>query len=135
MNLPDLTNKQLKFVVNFVANKFENASEALRNSYDCTNMSDEAINVEASKMLKHPKVALWIEHAKQNVKQVALDEINYSAKDCFNELKDVQARAKEDNNYSQEIKTIELKGKLAGHFVNKHQVTGGGLAEVLDQLK
>ena len=45
------------------------------------------------------------------------------------------AREYSNENYSQEIKAIELKGKLAGHFVDKHVVAGGGLADVLDKLK
>lgn len=99
-------------------------------------MSDEAINVEASKMLKHPKVTLWVKQAESNVQQVFEDEIRYSAKDCFDELAEVQARAKKDKgNYNQEIKAIELKGKLAGHFVDKHKIESVSLIDVLDQLK
>lgn len=133
--LPKLTDKQQMFVLKYVING-NNASEAYRSAYDCTEMKDESINVEASKLLKNPKVSLWIEQANANVQQVFEDEIKYSAKDCFDELAEVQARAREDRgNYTQEIKAIELKGKLAGHFVDKHQVTGGNLADVLDQLK
>ncbi len=135
MELPKLADKQQKFVLFYVTNG-NNASEAYRKSYDCSNMSKESVNVEASKLLKNPKVSLWLDVAKTNVQEVFKDEIKYSAKDCFDELAEVQARAKKDKgNYTQEIKAIELKGKLAGHFVDKHQVTGGGLAEVLDQLK
>jgi phage terminase small subunit len=133
--LPKLTAKQQKFVLNYAING-NNASEAYRQSYDCSKMADNSINVEASKMLKNPNVALWVEQAKQNVQEVFQDEIKYSAKDCFDELDDVRKRAKKDKgNYSQEIKAIELKGKLAGHFVDKHEVKGGGLADVLDRLK
>lgn len=135
MDLPKLTEKQWKFVLFYNANG-NKPNPAYRKSYDCSNMSEKAISVEASRLLKNPKVALWIEYAKQQTQEVFKDEIKYSAKDCFDELAEVQARAKKDKgNYTQEIKAIELKGKLAGHFVDKHQVTGGGLAEVLDQLK
>ncbi len=134
-DLPKLTTKQQQFVLHYSING-GNATEAYKNSYDCSGMKDTSINVEASKILKNPKVSLWIKQAESNVQQVFEDEIKYSAKDCFDELAEVQARArKRTGNYSQEIKAIELKGKLAGHFVDKHQVTGGGLADVLDQLK
>ena len=134
-DLPKLTTKQQQFVLYYSING-GNATEAYKNSYDCSGMKDTSINVEASKILKNPKVSLWIKQAESNVQQVFEDEIKYSAKDCFDELAEVQARArKRTGNYSQEIKAIELKGKLAGHFVDKHQVTGGGLADVLDQLK
>ena len=135
IELPKLTDKQQKFVLNYVING-GNATEAYRQSYDCDSAKDETINSEASKLLKNPKVAPWIKQAESNVQQVFQDEIKYSAKDCFDELDEVQQRAKLDKgSYSQELKAIELKGKLAGHFVDKHQVTTGGLADVLDQLK
>ena len=133
--LPKLTDKQQMFVLKYVING-NNASEAYRYAYDCADMKDESINVEASKLLKNPKVSLWIEQANANVQQVFEDEIKYSAKDCFDELAEVQARArKAGGNYQHEIKAIELKGKLAGRFTDKHQITGGNLADVLDQLK
>lgn len=135
MELPKLTDKQQKFVLKYIING-NNASDAYRYAYDCNEMKDESINVEASKLLKNPKVSLWIEQANSNVQQVFEDEIKYSAKDCFDELAEVQARAKRaGGNYQHEIKAIELKGKLAGRFTDKHQITGGNLADVLDQLK
>lgn len=133
--LPKLTDKQQKFVLNYVING-NNASEAYRCSYDCSKMSANSIAVEASKLLKNPNVALWVKQANANVQEVIQDEIKYSAKDCFDELDEVRERAKKDKgNYTQEIKAIELKGKLAGHFIDKHQVTGGNLADVLEKLK
>lgn len=133
--LPKLTTKQQQFVLHYSING-NNASDAYRRAYDCSNMSNESVNVEASKILKNPKVSLWLKQAENNVNEVFNDEIKYSAKDCFDELSEIQARAKKDKgNYSQEIKAVELKGKLAGHFVDKHQVTGGGLADVLDKLR
>ena len=133
--LPKLTDKQQAFVLHYSING-NNASEAYRSAYDCSNMSDEAINVEASKMLKHPKVTLWVKQAESNVQQVFEEEIKYSAKDCFDELADVQKRARGSiNSYQHEIKAIELKGKLAGHFVDKHKIESVSLADVLDQLK
>ena len=134
-DLPKLTEKQQQFVLRY-AIYGNNGAEAYRFAYDCEGSNEATINSEVNKLLKNPKITLWLNQAKANVQQVFEDEIKYSAKDCFDELAEVQARAKQDRgNYTQEIKAIELKGKLAGHFVDKHQVTGGGLAEVLDQLK
>ena len=65
-----------------------------------------------------------------------VNELGYSAKDCFNELDDVRRRAREDKgNYNQELKAIELKGKLAGHFKDKQEVEHKGLASLLEELK
>lgn len=138
--LPKLTTKQQTFVLRYCING-NNASEAYRYAYDCKNMSDEAVNVEACKLLKNPKIALWIKYAESNVKQVFQDEIKYSAKECFDEIENLKNIALESTdkhgnpNVSTALRAVELKGKLAGHFVDKHQVSGGGLAEVLDKLK
>lgn len=134
--LPKLTAKQQAFVLRYLIND-NNASDAYRCAYNCVNMTAEAVAVEASKLTKNPKVALWIKQGENNVQQVFEDEIKYSAKDCFDELAEVQERAKNDKgNYTQEIKAIELKGKLAGHFVDKHKIdTNVSLVDVLDQLQ
>ena len=93
--LPKLTTKQQQFVLHYSING-NNASDAYRSAYDCKDMSNESINVEASKLLNHPKVSLWIKQAESNVNQVFEDEIKYSAKDCFDELSEVQKRAKKE---------------------------------------
>jgi len=134
-DLPKLTQKQQQFVLRYSLNN-NNGAEAYRYAYDCQGSSEATINTEVNKLLKNPKIALWLDFVEHNVQNVFTEQIKYSALDCFNELDDVRERAKNDKgNYSQEIKAIELKGKLAGHFIDKHQVTGGGLADVLDKLK
>jgi len=133
--LPKLTDKQQQFVLRYAING-NNGAEAYRFAYDCEGSSEATINSEVNKILKNPKITLWLNQAESNVQQVFKDEIKYSAKDCFDELAEVQERAKKrGGNYQHELKAIELKGKLGGLFVDKHQVTGGGLADVLDKLK
>ncbi len=134
-NLPKLTEQQQNFVLNYIING-NNATNAYKSAYRCDNMKDESINVEASKMLKHPKISLWIKQANANVQEVFEDEIKYSAKDCFEELERIRDKTEDSfKTVNTALKAVELKGKLAGHFVDKHQVTGGNLADVLNQLK
>lgn len=57
--MSDLTVKQEAFALAHV--EIGNASEAYRRAYDAAEMSAEAIHVEASRLLAHPKVALRIE--------------------------------------------------------------------------
>lgn len=59
-----LTPKQEKFCQLYI--ELGNASEAYRQSYDCKNMSDEAISVEASKLLNYPKITLRISELQNN---------------------------------------------------------------------
>ena len=75
--LPKLTDKQQKFVLNYITNG-NNATDAYRKSYDCTKMSDKSITVEASKLLKNPNVTLWLNQANCNVQEVFQEEIKYS---------------------------------------------------------
>lgn len=134
-DLPKLTDKQQQFVLRYSING-NNGADAYRFAYNCDGSSEATINTEVNKLLKNPKITLWLKQAEANVQQAFKEEIKYSAKDCFEELAEVQQRArKRGGNYQHEIKAIELKGKLGGLFVDKHQVTGGGLADVLDQLK
>lgn len=135
MDLPKLTEKQQQFVLRYAING-NNGAEAYRFAYDCTGSSEATINSEVNKLLKNPKVALWLDKANTNVQQVFEDEIKYSAKDCFDELERIRDKTEDSSKtVNTALKAVELKGKLAGHFVDKHQVTGGSLAEVLEQLK
>ena len=65
-NLPKLTYKQQKFVMRYVQNG-GNATEAYKFAYECSGMSNDTIHSEASKLLKHPKVAPWIEYYQNNL--------------------------------------------------------------------
>jgi hypothetical protein len=134
-DLPKLTDKQQQFILRYAING-NNGAEAYRFAYNCEGSNEATINSEVNKLLKNPKITLWLNQAEANVQEVFQDEIKYSAKDCFDELAEVQKRAKtKGGNYQHELKAIELKGKLGGLFVDKHAVAGVGLAEVLDKLK
>lgn len=55
-----LTAKQEAFVAAYLSGG-RNASESYRTAYDCKRMSDQAIAVEASRLLQNPKIALRVE--------------------------------------------------------------------------
>ena len=133
--LPKLTEQQNRFVLEYASNG-NNASEAYRVAYDCSNTKAENVHSAASKLLKNAKVAPWIELMHKNAQQVAVEELNYSIRDCFNELDELKEMSKKDKStYSVAKGCIELKGKLAGHFVEKQKIENVGLAEMLDKLK
>lgn len=64
-----LTPKQEAFVRAYL--KTGNASEAYRQAYDATNMSNEAIWVEASQLLSHPKVSLRLKSVQDKAAEKA----------------------------------------------------------------
>lgn len=123
-DLPKLTTQQQKFLLQYFSNG-KNASEAYRYAYNCEGMKKTSIWVEASKLLKNPNVTLWIEYYTANQEEVITNEINYSAKECFENIKELQLIALESKdkngnpNVNAAIKAEELKGKLGNHFKEK----------------
>lgn len=132
--LPKLTDKQNAFVLAYGANGCR-AKEAYMSAYDCSNMNNDSIYTEASRLLKHPKVAPWIEFIEQNAQKVAKEELNYSIKDCFDELDELKTLSKKDKStYSVAKGCIELKGKLAGHFDKDQKETVSGNIVVMNEV-
>lgn len=128
--LPRLTYKQQKFVMRYIQNG-GNASEAYRYAYDCSKMSDKAINVEASKMLKNPNITLWIEHYQKNVQDFINEEIMYSTNDAFQELEELQQKSMTSSKtFNIAMKAIENKCKLKGLFTDKVEVSGGATVQM-----
>lgn len=128
--LPRLTYKQQKFVMRYIQNG-GNASEAYRYAYDCSKMSDKAINVEASKMLKNPNITLWIEHYQKNVQDFIDEEIMYSTNDAFQELEELQQKSMTSSKtFNIAMKAIENKCKLKGLFTDKVEVSGGATVQM-----
>lgn len=139
-NLPKLTEKQQTFLIRYFSNG-KNASEAYRFAYN-SNGNEKTVWTEASELLKNPKVSPWLEYYEQNCQEAITNELRYSAQDCFNELESLRVMAIESRdkyfnpNVNSAIKAVELKGKLAGHFKDKVEVSGGmSLANILDELK
>ncbi len=62
--MPNLTHKQENFAICFTMNN-NNKTKAYKESYDCENMSDAAIYVEACRLAKNPKVALRIDELRK----------------------------------------------------------------------
>lgn len=110
-DLPNLTKKQQAFVMRYV-----DATEAYKFAYD-SNMKEEYVNSEASKLLKNHKVTQWIEYYKNNVKKVCEEEVIYTAKNAFEELNNLQKRCSQSSKtYAVEKSCIDTKCKIAGLF-------------------
>lgn len=128
--LPKLKYKQQKFVMRYIQNG-GNASEAYRYAYDCDNMQGKTINVEASNMLKHPNITLWLNHYQKNVQEFLDAEINYSVDDAFREFEEMQAKCMNSTKtYNMAMKAIENKCKLKGLFTDKVEVSGGATVQM-----
>lgn len=116
--LPLITNQQNNFVKEYVLNN-QNGTEAYRIAYN-SNASSATCCVEASRLLKNPKITPWIEYYRNTIKQHITEDIKYSIDDAFREFDDMKIIALEsrDRNGNPNItaanKAIEMKCKLKG---------------------
>ena len=135
MELPKLTSKQYEFIRQLGCNGGK-LSEAYRIAYDASGMKSESIHKEVNNLVNNPKLAPWVQYIQRQTQKVAIDELNYSIKDCFLELDHLKNLSLETRNTFAVAKgCIELKGKLAGHFKDKQEVEHVGLASLLDKLE
>lgn len=119
VDLPELTIKQNEFVKEYILNG-NNATEAYRTVYGDEFSKTATCCVEGSRLLKNPKITLWIEHLKKNMQEHIENEIKYSADDAFRECDELKIIALESKdqygrpNVSAANKAVEMKIKLKG---------------------
>lgn len=96
-----------------------NACEAYRRAYKPKKMSQKAITVESTRLLKHPSISLAIENEQQALQErhgVTLDSLTQ-------ELVEDRKGAREAGQFSAAISAVALKAKLHGLIVDKSEVT------------
>lgn len=118
--LPKISAKQNKFLQEYIKNG-NNATEAYRVAYNSLGKTVTCC-IEASRLLKNPKLSLWLEYYNKKIKEEVKQELKYSALQAFQEFDDMKIIALEkkdksglsDPNVSAANKAIEMKCKLAG---------------------
>ncbi len=111
-----LTPKQERFAKKFV--ELDNAFEAYGLIYSTKNMSDNAVYVEASRLLNHPKISLRIKELKEhhaNRHDVTVDTIT-------NELEEARQMAIKTETPSAMVTASMGKAKLHGIVIDKASV-------------
>ena len=117
--LPKLTKKQSKFLEEWFCNNM-NGTEAWRSVYANPDTKTATCCVAASKLLKNPKIVLWVNYYKKSIAKHIESEIKYSVDDAFNECEELKIIALESKdkvgrpNVSAAIKAVETKIKLKG---------------------
>nr|DAX70712.1 MAG TPA: Terminase small subunit [Caudoviricetes sp.] len=101
-----LTTKQELFVQNLVAGQSQR--QAYRKAYAADKMSEQAIDVQASKLIKDPKVTLRYRELLKQFSNMAL----WSREQAFNEYEWLKNQAKED------IKLQGVRQANSNAFVN-----------------
>jgi hypothetical protein len=117
--LPDLTPQQQKFVEGLAVGM--TASEAYRNAYDCSGSQPNTIWVSASRLKANPNVALWIEA----LQAAGFTRIAVSRDDHLRELERLRNVAERSGNLGAAVQAEQLRGKVAGHYVEKVEHYGG----------
>ena len=126
----DLTPKQEAFAQAYV--ETGNACEAYRQAYSTKNMSQRALEVEASRLLQHPEVSLRLkdmQKASAEKHEITVDKLTQMTLDAY-------ALAMKDDNAqtSAAVKAAEFLGKLHGLVIDKKEITGKDGAPLVPQL-
>jgi phage terminase small subunit len=118
-----MTPKQEAFARAYV--ETGNASEAYRRAYNAEKMSDEAIRVEACRLLDNPNVSLTVEklqakHQKRH--EITVDKLTEMALAAFKEAQRIAPTSGQMQTSSM-VKAAEFLGKLHGLIVDRSEVT------------
>ena len=113
-----LTQKQEAFALAYI--ETGNASEAYRRAYDTSGMSEKSINENASKLLNHAKVAPRIAELRAPV----VEKAGLTLEKHLDDLLRLRNMAVKDAKWSAAIQAEIARGKAAGLYVERTEVTG-----------
>ena len=130
-DLPDLTEKQLNFVLGI--QKGLSKSDAYRQAYDCSKMKPDSIWCNASKMASSTKVAQWLAY----LKATQITEALYTKEKHILDMAEAARACKENKAWAAYVKATESLGRCAGHYVDKSEITHIKSADkdLLDRLE
>lgn len=119
-----LTPKQENFCIVYL--ETGNASEAYRQSYDAENMSQNALNREASVMLDNPKIAQRIEQLRAPI----IKKAQLTVEDLLRELEEARQLAIQTESPAPAVSATMGKAKLLGldKQVIDHQSSDGSMS-------
>ena len=113
-----LTAKQAGFIRSVVSTDSDGKpltlSQAYRDNYDCSNMTDKTVHEKASKLAAQDKIAARIRALEQQKDQTALRS-THSRLEFILERLELEALGKtgQDSNSASRVRALELLGKLA----------------------
>lgn len=134
IDLPELTPKQNAFVEYIGIHNFS-AIDAYREAFN-TSARTATCYVEASRLLKNPKITLWLNHIKKTQKEYIENEIKYTINDAFKEFEELKIIALESvdqygrPNVSAANKAVEMKCKLKGLMSDEAQVNNNVVVQM-----
>lgn len=111
--MADLTLKQESFCLAYI--ETGNASEAYRTAYDSKKMSENALNVEASRLLDNPKIALRI----SELRKPAIEKAQITLEDHLNKLAELRDKADASEKWQAAIQAEIARGKASGLYIER----------------
>jgi hypothetical protein len=127
---PKLTPKQQAFVHGVIEGK--TATDAYRTAYNCEKMSKGAIAVEASRLLRHPKIALYL----LSYRRIAADAAQATLEKHLAELARVREEAVASGQISAAVQAEYQRGKVAGFYNDELKLEVGlSDAKLLKQIE
>lgn len=112
-----LTAKQEQFALSIHAGKSQ--ADAYRDAYDAAAMQDATVWVEASKLVRHPKVALRVDALKAETEAARRVLVLDREEAILAQLEHEALTAKTD---AARIRALELLGRHAGMFAERVEV-------------
>ena len=121
-----LTGKQEAFA-RAVALEGLDQTAAYSKAYDTSKMAAETINKEASKLGLHPAIATRIDVLKAGATAVAVKKAGYTLADAIDQAEGFVLQAAALGQASAGVAAVKLKAQLAGHLVEKKEITNSAL--------
>jgi phage terminase small subunit len=110
-----LTAKQEAFVQNIIQGM--NQADAYRYAYNCKNMTDNSIYVNASKLVSDAKVAQRLKELREQLAKPSI----MSAQERLEWLTQLINKAEEGTN--DKLKAIDIMNKMQGEYIQKVQTS------------
>lgn len=112
-----LTDKQEKFA-QCIAKGYTQA-DAYREAYDCEEMSDNCLYVNACKVMNNDKVSLRVKELKERNLEKNYDrDVRY----YLEKLEEIRQKAVAEGQYSAAVSAIKEDAKISGVYVEKAEV-------------
>lgn len=124
-DLPAITPKQLVFVERLLAG--DTASDAYRAAYDTTQCQPETVWANASRLRSDTRVQAWLAAARM----AGLGKASVSFQEHLRELERLREIALCTGNVGAAVQAEQLRGKAAGHYTERLEVTSDPQAVVL----
>lgn len=125
-----LTPKQEAFALAYV--ETGNASEAYRRAYNAGNMKPASVNRTAKELLDNPKIASRVEE----MRKPAVDACQLTLESHLRRLAELSEKAEREGKYSAAVAAEISRGKAAGLYTEKTELTGpgGGPIETVSRI-